>query len=119
MEPRCAPPVSPGRIRKSLPRVLRGEFPCFHGTMKMCDSLRPSRRASLPSLGDTMCCACRFAPVGPERQTAGPGFVLPVPAAGMIHMETTRVSQVPGEPCCAYALFSDPGGPTYQALTVR
>src|SRR5260370_13425059 len=28
----------------------------------------------------------------------------------MIHRETSRVSQVPGEPWCTYAVFFDPGG---------
>src|SRR5947208_8561580 len=34
------------------PRSPRYRFPSFDGPMKICDSLRPSHRASLPSLGD-------------------------------------------------------------------
>jgi hypothetical protein len=75
----CFPLVPPaGSVRwqrPSLPWVLRGKFPSFDGTMTLCDSLGPSRRAALPSLGDTLRRACRFAPCGPGRPTAGLGFV--------------------------------------------
>jgi hypothetical protein len=37
-----------------FPGSPRYRFPCFDGTMEMCDILRPSRRASFPSLGVTM-----------------------------------------------------------------
>ena len=57
----------------------RYRCPCVNGTMKMCDVLRPSRRASFPSLGDTMRCACCFAPVSPRRQAAGQGCVIRSP----------------------------------------
>ena len=54
--------------------------------MALSDSLCPSRRASLPSLGDTLRCAWGFAPGGPGHQTAGLGFIfrspLPDIAAG-------------------------------------
>ena len=91
------------------PGSPRSRFPCFDGTMEMCDSLRLSRRASLPSLGDTMRCVCRFAPVGPRRQTAGQGFVIRSPLPEIIAWKQFRASQVPGESSCAFALFSDPG----------
>jgi hypothetical protein len=67
------------RQRPSLPWLLRGEFASFNGTMALCDSRCPSRRASLPSLGDTLRCACRFAPGGPGHPTAGLGFVVRSP----------------------------------------
>ena len=54
-------------------------FPCFNGTMKMRDSRRPSHRASFPSFGDTRRRVCRFAPCGPERTTAGLGFIIRSP----------------------------------------
>ena len=57
----------------------RSRFSCFIGTMKMCDVLHPSRRASFPSLGDTMRCGLRFAPCGSGRPTAGQGFVIRSP----------------------------------------
>jgi len=97
------------------PGSPRYRFPCFDGTMKMCDSLRPSHRASLPSLGDTRRCVCRFAPSGPERQTAGQGFVIRSPLPDEDAWRRSGPPKVPGEPACVYALFSDPGGPAYQA----
>jgi hypothetical protein len=39
----------------------------------------------------------------------GPGVGNPVPTTGKLRRETFRTSQVPGEPFCPYALFSDPG----------
>ena len=36
-----------------LSRVLRGEFPCGLGTMRVCDSLRSSPSTRLPSRSDT------------------------------------------------------------------
>jgi hypothetical protein len=61
------------------PGSPRYRFPCFNGTMRMCDSRRPSHRASFPSLGDTRRRACRFAPNGPARSTVGLGFVIRSP----------------------------------------
>jgi hypothetical protein len=61
------------------PGPPRYRFPCFIGTMRMCDSRRPSHRASFPSLGDTRRRACRFAPGGPERTTAGRGLLIRSP----------------------------------------
>ena len=97
-----------GWQRPSLHWVLRGEFPSFDGTMALCDYLCPSRRASLPSLGDTLRCACCFAPSGPGRPTAGLGFVIRSPCRkdtqgdkqGLPGSRTTRYP---------YALFFDPG----------
>jgi len=95
----------------SLPSTGSGRFPfpCFRGTMECCDILRPSRRAWLPSLGDTRCCARRFAPVGPDAQPRARGSSFRSPLPEVIHRETSRTSQVPGEPCCPYAVFFDPG----------
>jgi len=53
--------------------------------MRCSDFLRPSRRTSLPSLGDTMRCACRFAPSGPRRTTAGQGFIFRSPLPDLTH----------------------------------
>jgi hypothetical protein len=87
--------------------------------MECSDILRPSRRASLPSLGDTLRCACHFAPVGPERQPRAWGsFSGP-------HYRTwyagrrsglPRFLRGPGVPMpCS----STPAGPTPQAIRVR
>jgi hypothetical protein len=53
---RCPLHGSTMSISLPSPGSPRSRFPCFMGTMEMCDFLRPSRRASLPSLGDTMRC---------------------------------------------------------------
>jgi hypothetical protein len=75
----------------------RDRFPSAYGTMKMCDSLRPSRRASLPSLGNTPCHACRFAPAAHDAQPQARGSESG-PQSGRYHGETLRVSHVPREP---------------------
>ena len=92
------------------PGSPRSRFPCFNGTMKMCDSLRPSRRASLCFAWQYQVLRLSFAPCGPGRTTAGLGFVIRSPLPEELHLETVRVSQVPGKPCCTYAVFFDPGG---------
>jgi len=77
--------------------------------MRCSDALRPWRRASLPSLGATLRRVLIFRSRRSRPPDRGPGVHLPVPAAGWFRRETFRASQVPGEPRCAYALFSDPG----------
>jgi hypothetical protein len=86
----------------------RYRFPSFDSTMKMCDSLPPSRRASLPSLGDTLCGACRSLPAIQNAKSRARGSHAG-PPTGLVHRETIRVSQVPGESWYAYALLFDPG----------
>jgi len=99
---------------RSLPSTgsPRYRFPGFSGTMKRCDFLRPSPHTRLPSRGDTTCCACAFAPSGPGRQTAGRGSVIRSPNAGPYHVETSRISQVPGKPSVPMPCSSTPAGPT-------
>jgi hypothetical protein len=87
----------------------RYRFPGFNGTMKMCDSRRPSHRASFPSLGDTRRRACRFAPIDPERMTAGLEYIIRSPTPEIDAWRRYGPPKVPGEPLRAYALLSDPG----------
>jgi len=63
--PALVPQAGPSS-RHPLPSTGSGRIPlpCFTGTMRCSDLLRPSRRASLPSLGDTMRCVYRFARCG-------------------------------------------------------
>jgi len=61
------------------PGSPRSRFPCFNGTMKMCDSLRPSRRASLCFAWQYQVLRLWFAPCGPGRKTAGLGFAIRSP----------------------------------------
>jgi len=74
-------------------------------------SCRPSRRASFPSLGDTTR-ALVFRPMhGRAPPRAGsPGVGHPVPPAGMLSVETAGSPTFLGNPHCALALLSDPGG---------
>ncbi len=109
--PLVPPAGSARRQRPSLPWVRRSAFPSFHGTMALCDSLRPSRRAPLPSLGDTLRCACRFAPGGPGRPTAGLGFVVRSPQPESSRREAVRASQVPVQPAVPMPCSSTPAGP--------
>jgi hypothetical protein len=61
------------------PGSPRSRFPCFNGTMKMCDSLRPSRRVSFCFAWQYQVLRLCFAPCGPERPTAGQGFIIRSP----------------------------------------
>jgi hypothetical protein len=42
-----------------------------------------------------------------------------LPVRPQVRISNGRVSQVPGEPCCAYALRSDPGRTDAPGPTVR
>jgi len=82
------------------PGSPRYRFPCFVGTMKMCDSRRPSHRASFPSRGDTMRGVCRFAPVGPRRQTAGQGCIIRSPPPEWSAWKRSGYPRFLGNPLC-------------------
>ena len=93
------------------PGPPRFRFPCFNGTMEMCDSLRLSRRASLPSLGDTLRCACSFAPNGPRHQTVGLGFAIRSPHPDESAGRQAGPPKVPGQPAVPLPCSSTPAGP--------
>jgi hypothetical protein len=104
--PRFPSPGSAGRRLASLPRVLRGEFPCFGGTIKALrfPAARPAAlrclRLAVPQRPLVL-----FAP----RRTSvppGPGVGHPVAPAGIIAEETTGSPKFPGNPDCPFALFS-------------
>src|ERR1700678_3250774 len=59
------PPRGPGGPVSTLRRYYQGAT----------TSCRPSRRAWLPSLGDTTWCVLRFAPTAQERKRGGPGVL--------------------------------------------
>jgi hypothetical protein len=115
MKPRCAPPGSPHGLRPSqrpfLHRVLRGEFPGFPGTTALCDSLYLSRRTRLPSPDDTLRCACRFAPGGPGRPTAGLGFVSRSPPPAKSAGRHAGSPRFPGSPVVPSPCSPTPAGP--------
>src|SRR5207245_8021823 len=73
------------------------------------DGPRPSHLAPLPSRGGTTPCACVRASRKPDAGL-GPGvFGFGNPGPTYFRNGDDRASQVPGEPSCSYALFSDPG----------
>jgi hypothetical protein len=97
---------SAGRRFASLHRVLRGEFPCFHGSIKAL-RLPAARPAALRCLR----LAVPQRPLvlfAPRRTSAPPrpGVGDPVAPAGMIAEETTGPPRFPGNPDCPFALFS-------------
>jgi len=104
--------------RPSLPWVLRGEFPSFDGTMALCDSLCPSRRARLPSLGDTLRRACRFAPSGPGRPTAGLGFMLRSPLPERCAGRQAGPPRFPDNPLSLCPVLRPRQDRTHQAIAV-
>ena len=76
--------------------------------MALCDSLCPSRRASLPSLGDTLRCAWGLLPTVQDTKPrawgsySGPHFRT-LPQGGNQGLPGSRTTH------CPFALFSDPG----------
>src|SRR5262249_273815 len=99
-------PRSAGRRLASLHRVLRGEFPCFAGTIKAL-RLPAARPAALRCLRLAVPrrALVRFAP---RRTSAppGPGVGDPVAPAGIFAEETTGSPKFPGNPDCPFAVFS-------------
>src|SRR5262249_8285574 len=101
------PSIEPaGRRFASLPRVLRGEFPCFAGTTKAL-RLPAAHPAALRCLrlAVPQRSLVRFAP---RRTSAppGPGVGHPVAPAGIITEETTGSPRFPRNPDCPFAVFS-------------
>ena len=97
---------SAGRRFASLDRVLRGEFPCFDGTIKAL-RLPAARPAALRCLrlAVPQRSLVRFAP----RRTSAPpkpGVGNPVTPAGIIAEETAGSPRFPGNPDCPFAMFS-------------
>jgi hypothetical protein len=97
---------SAGRRFASLPRALRGEFPCFNGSIKAL-RLPAARPAALRCL---RLAVPQRTPVlfAPRRTSAppGPGVGHPVTPAGIITEETAGSPRFPGNPDCPFALFN-------------
>ena len=97
---------SADRCLAFLHRVLRGEFPCFHGSIKAL-RLPAARPAALRCLR----LAVPQRPLvlfAPRRTSAPPrpGVGNPVTPAGIITEETTGSPRFPGNPDCPFAMFS-------------
>jgi hypothetical protein len=92
-------------------------FAGFTGTMRRCDSLLPSGTLPFWFALPYRDVRLSFAPADPARVIGRPGVRDPVPMPDLRRGER-RASQVPGEPRCVYAMFSDPGGTEPPGLTV-
>ncbi len=105
------PPLGPP-VGSALPSPGSAEVRSPASTVLWrCATPCASRRAPLPSLGDTLRCACRFAPGGPGRPTAGLGFVVRSPQPESSRREAVRASQVPVQPAVPMPCSSTPAGP--------
>ena len=107
-----APLPSPASRTVPVPRFPR----YYQGAMTSC---RPSRRASLPSLGGTTRSA-RVSPV--VRPSAAAGGVLELFTRYLRPGKVSgndRISYVPGEPAVLLPCSPTPAGPTHQAITMR
>jgi len=62
-----------------------------------------------PSLGGTILCVCFRVSLEPDAGPRAWSFWVWQPPASLQN-GNDGTSQVPGEPLCVYALFSDPGG---------
>ena len=91
----------------SLRGVLRSSSPASSVLWDAPTPCRPSRRTSLPSLGDTTV-ASLIRSHRPGRGPWAPGSWYSGSRAGNVG-GNGRVSQVPERPSCPCALFSDPG----------
>ena len=113
-------PPSASVARRPLPSTgsRRVRFPGFNGTMKRSDSLRTFTtdflfvRPSLP-----LVCACLRRSAQARRRPDGLGLWVRPPRVPLGRW-SRRASHVPGEPLCAYAVFSDPGGTRSTRLAV-
>lgn len=88
-------------------------FPCFTGTMKCSDALRPSRRASFPSLGATLRCVRCFRSRWSRTPDHGPGVHCAGPHRRLLH--AGRRSGPPrflGNPGVPMPCSLTPAGPT-------
>jgi len=113
MEPRGTPPGSPHGVRplaapfpppgppRRVPRLRR-----YYGAVRLPGSLSP-RFVSFAWRYQALCLSFR----SPQSRSPnrGPGVRQPVSRPVRKRLETIRVSQVPGESSCAYALLFDPG----------
>src|SRR5262249_40113579 len=102
-------PGSAGRRSASLPRLLRGEFPCFDGTIRAL-RLPAARPAAL------RCLRLAVPPpplvlFAPRRTSAppGPGVGDPVAPAGICAEETAGSPKFLGNPDCRLPCSVDAG----------
>jgi hypothetical protein len=100
------------------PGSPRSRFPCFSGTMKMCDSLRPSCRASLCFAWQYQVLRLSFAPCGPERTTAGLGFVIRSPCRRIAPGDVQGLPSSWGALVCLCPVLRPRRDRTHQALMV-
>jgi hypothetical protein len=91
------------------PRGPWGRFPRFQGTIRRSESPPPVPPRFVSFARAVSRSHPCFAPEAAGGVGHGPGVGHPVPPAGICR-EDRGASQVPGEPRCERAPFSDPGG---------
>ena len=101
------------------PGSPRSRFPCFNGTMKRCDSLRPSRRASCCFAWQYQALRLCFAPCGPERLTAGREFVIRSPLPESCTWRRSGSPKFLGSLAVPMPCSSTPAGPDTPGHKVR
>ena len=112
MEVRSPPCGTCSRLRDaalpSLHGVQEDVFPRFSGTMECSDSLPPISPGFVAFTEAIPPCASWFAPSDRDARSRASGSWSSGSRAGN-DGGNGRVSQVPGQPCCPYALLLDPG----------
>jgi hypothetical protein len=108
--PRCAPPVSRARVcRPALrfpPQGPPGRVPLLRRYYQSATtSCRPSRRASLPSLGRTSASTRSFRSPA-AHSSAGAWSWSPGSSGREYCRGEDRISKFPGNPDCPFAMFS-------------
>jgi len=106
----CFPPAIPHPTPPSLHRVRAGYVPRLHHYYEVLrlpaahPALLRCLRSAVPSPRRS------FAPTGPGAIRRPGGFGCGTPSTPLLLTDGDgRISQVPGEPLCAYALALDPG----------
>ena len=122
-EPRCVPPVSLDRFCRPTLRFPSqgppGRVPLLRRYYQSAaTSRRPSRRASLPSLGGTSVALVRFAP-GRTSAPPRPGVGHPVAPTGKLPRKRQDLPSSRGTPIVRLRMFHTDAGRTAGARPLR
>ena len=115
--------VSPPRVRDGQPPSLHGvpagQVPLLPRYYEVCDSLRPSRRASFPSRGATRRLRLSSSSLRPRTHDRGPGVRTGPPRRAVNVWRPSGPPKFPGNPHVPTPCSSTPAGPLPQALRHR